>query len=296
MSFHFYTTSTTELNQVLEMPDAHSEGIACYVRFNSPLYKMQNNKTGHHFYTTSAVAAGIAPYYVDPVASALPQNPDQWSFVEVACEVLLSAAPPNELPTEEVVLFLNPGIGDYLYLGNPTVDEQHGAQDAGYGYLSTPFIVPTGNAGQVVSFNRFLNPINNDHYYSISAVVPPGYHFEIVAFNVFQPTPYATPLYRLRSTVNGDHLYTTDVNELAEAVDLGYVFESVACQVISEPQLNTTPLFRLHNPGIGDHLLTTSEAERINAVAAGYLSEGISCEVYPVQVPRSTPLYRIRLG
>jgi hypothetical protein len=294
MSFHFYTTSTTELNQVLEMPDAHSEGIACYVRFHSPLYEMYNDKTGHHFYTTSPFAAGIAPYYVHPVASDLPQNSDQWSFVEVACEVLLSADPPNELPTEEVVLMLNPGIGDYLYLGNPTVAEQHTAQAAGYGYLSVPFLVPTLNL--FPSFNRFLNPINNDHYYSISAQVPPGYHFEVVAFNVIQPTPYATPLYRLRSTANGDHLYTTDVNELAEAVDLGYVFESVACQVISEPQPNTTPLFRLHNPVIGDHLLTTSEAERITAVADGYLSEGISCEVYPEPGVYRTPLYRIRLG
>lgn len=293
MPFHFYTISTAELNQVLELPGAHSEGVACYVRFHSPLYQL-HSKTGHHFYTTSPFAAGQVP---GVEAAAGPQNPDQWTFDGVACEVLLSADPPNELPTEIVIQMLNPGIGDYLYLADPNnqvgIAEQQAAQAAGYGYSTIAFTVPTGNALQVVQFNRFLNPTNNDHYYSISAQAPPDYHPEGVAFSVFQPSPFVTPLYRLRSEVNDDHLYSCDTSEFFAQ---GYVFESIACQVFSQPQPGTTPLFRLHSPANGDHLLTTSDAERITAVADGYVSDGISCEVYPAPGLYTTPLYRIRLG
>jgi len=296
MSFHFYTTSSAELNQVLEEPGAVSEGITCYVRFHSLLYEMHNTKTGHHFYTTSPFVAGLAPS-IEPLNGYL-QNPEQWVFDGVVCEVLQSADLPNELPTEFVVQMLNPGIGDYLYFAaqndQQSVALQEGAQASGYGYPSVPFTVPMGAASQVVPFNRFLNPINHDHYYSISAQAPPGYGFELVAFNVFQATPFGTPLYRLRSNINGDHVYTTDTNELDEIYELGYTFESIACQVLSQPQPNTTPLFRLRNPASGDHLLTTSDAERITAAEIGYLSDEITCEVYPVQVPYTTPLYRVR--
>lgn len=290
MSYHFYTTSKVEKDQTIEFRGGVDEGTACHVYYHRLLYQMHNTSTGHHYYTMDPFETGMLP---SGFVTESPPDHYQWEFDAAICQVLESPNPPNLIQSGTVVRVRNPDTGDYLYLVDPA-QIQEAREKFGYVDPTDAFLYPVPPGYRVVPFNRFLNPTNGDHYYSTILTPPDGYHWEAVAFNVFTLLPFVTPLYRFRSTKVNDHFYTTDYTESLLAP--WFVYDTIACQVLTQPQPETVPLFRLSNPVTGDHLMTTSQDERIAAVADGYKSEGITGEVFPVEGAYTTPLYRVRLG
>lgn len=84
--------------------------------------------------------------------------------------------------------------------------------------------------------------------------------------------------HRAYSGAGGDHLYTTSVAEIANAAVLGYAYEGVACNLVTNNDaLAAGPLYRTYSPGQVDHFYTANFNELINAITtAGYQYEGIS--------------------
>ncbi|KAK7450103.1 hypothetical protein VKT23_012985 [Stygiomarasmius scandens] len=104
----------------------------------------------------------------------------------------------------------------------------------------------------------------------------------------------AVPFLRAFNPSNGDHFYTTNPTEMANAIRGAYKLEGTAAQVFTNQELSTIPFFRLFKPGVGDHFYTTSAAERDNAVLSfGYSDEGIAAFVYTTGDCGGQPLFRL---
>ena len=107
----------------------------------------------------------------------------------------------------------------------------------------------------------------------------------------------AEPLYRLWLGRDGDHFYTTNLNEAFNATRLGYVFEGDAGECDLGASATTTPLYRLYSPSGADHFYTADWRERDLAISAhGYELEGVACWVRSSQEPGTCPLYRMYSG
>ena len=112
-----------------------------------------------------------------------------------------------------------------------------------------------------------------------------------------QPTPvfHAVPFLRAYQPNVFDHFYTTDANEMANAVNkLGYNQEGIAAYVFTTQAPNTIPLYRMYNAAAFDHFYTTSYPEVQSAGAnSGYTYEGIAAYVYGSAISGSVPFYRM---
>ncbi|KAG0695336.1 hypothetical protein DFH29DRAFT_955807 [Suillus ampliporus] len=93
-----------------------------------------------------------------------------------------------------------------------------------------------------------------------------------------------------------DHFYTTDVDEMDNAVtNVGYDAEGTTANVFATLEISTIPLYRMYNPTVVDHFYTTSYSEVQNAAAlnVGYNYEKIAAYVYATNICGSIPLYRL---
>lgn len=95
------------------------------------------------------------------------------------------------------------------------------------------------------------------------------------------------PVYRLYNPNSGEHLYTTEYNELVNCVNYGWKDEGVA----RHSEKNGVPLYRLYNPNAGDHHYTLDTAERAALVEMGWTAEGITC--YTSASENDRPVYRL---
>lgn len=76
----------------------------------------------------------------------------------------------------------------------------------------------------------------------------------VIPTEVFGATPSSIPIYRLYCPVNGEHLYTSDVNERNVLYTrYGWGYEGVAWYA----DTSGTPVYRLYNSGLKNHLYTT---------------------------------------
>ena len=78
---------------------------------------------------------------------------------------------------------------------------------------------------------------------------------------------------RLYNKYSGEHLYTSDADEVADLTARGWKNEGTAWVA---PSVSSTPVYRLYNPYSGDHLFTTDEDEYAKCQAAGWNGEGIA--------------------
>ncbi|WP_288340054.1 trypsin-like peptidase domain-containing protein [uncultured Allobaculum sp.] len=95
------------------------------------------------------------------------------------------------------------------------------------------------------------------------------------------------PVYRLYNPNSGEHLYTTEYNELVNCINYGWKDEGVAWH----SEKNGVPLYRLYNPNAGDHHYTLDTAERAALVEMGWTAEGITC--YTSASENDRPVYRL---
>ena len=91
----------------------------------------------------------------------------------------------------------------------------------------------------------------------------------------------------------GDHMYTTDEYEVANAVQTaGYQEEGIAAFVFATSAAGTVPLYCLYNPATKDHRYTTNIVEFYHAGCEGCREEGIICYVYRNPTPDTVPFRR----
>ncbi len=91
------------------------------------------------------------------------------------------------------------------------------------------------------------------------------------------PTGCDVPLYRLRNSQTGDHLYTANLTEVIGALNSGFVPEGIAGYVDQANNGSETALYRLRQIASGFHFYTTSQSEETTLVGSGqYANEGIA--------------------
>ena len=87
-----------------------------------------------------------------------------------------------------------------------------------------------------------------------------------------EPEIDAKQTFRLFNRSNGEHLYTTDANEAAELVRLGWKQE----QTHETAGHSSTPVYRLYNRSSGEHHYTADPNEYKTLGERGWKQEGIS--------------------
>lgn len=104
------------------------------------------------------------------------------------------------------------------------------------------------------------------------------------------PLLTSVPLHRYWNPTIGDHLYTTNFNELGTG-RAGYRYERIQCYVMPKKGAGTVPLRRYWNPQTTDHFYTTRFGE-LGTGRAGYILEGVQCHVYNTPQADRVPLHR----
>lgn len=97
-------------------------------------------------------------------------------------------------------------------------------------------------------------------------------------------------VYRLYNPYTGEHLFTTDAEERANCVKVGWASEGV-CWTAPSSQESDTVVYRLYNRYNGEHLYTTDMSEYEGLVDLGWTGEG---EAFRSAVSdEAVPVYRL---
>ena len=115
--------------------------------------------------------------------------------------------------------------------------------------------------------------------------------------------PGYAPLYRY---YNGEHFYTTSIEEIGTAVPgqqgkYGYRSEGIQCVIATEPRPGFLPLYRYWNGNIPDHFYTTNASEIGTTVPGatgkyGYRFESTAAYCSATYQSGLVPLYRYYNG
>lgn len=96
----------------------------------------------------------------------------------------------------------------------------------------------------------------------------------------------SSPMYRLYNHYNGDHMYTLNVSERDNLVNLGWDDEGIAWRV---PETGDS-VWRLYNPYSGEHLFTLDRSEYLYLQTIGWNGEG---EGFKSAGSAGVPIYRL---
>ena len=103
---------------------------------------------------------------------------------------------------------------------------------------------------------------------------------EGLAFKLFKNTDQVSGtvnVYRLFNGPNGDHLYTTDVNEKDSLVNAGsYTLEGIVGAAYNQPGSGRAEVIRYFRPKTGEHFLTLDTNEIQTLPALGFQRQGIA--------------------
>ncbi|KAI9066537.1 hypothetical protein FKP32DRAFT_1673864 [Trametes sanguinea] len=108
------------------------------------------------------------------------------------------------------------------------------------------------------------------------------------------------PLYRVTSDLMTDHIFTTDPQEVEDALASGQWTGSEIIGAVYDPSTgpnvpDVIPLYGMNNVVLTDHFLTTSMNEVQESMNLGYVYQGIIAYVYPdaqCECAPTIPLYR----
>ena len=164
-------------------------------------------------------------------------------------------------------------------------------------------------AGQPQQNQRFFDPITGKHFYSADSKVAAsltatGWKQEGFAWNLYPVASSQSNLpeaiegqvinkfanvynnvsldalldvHRLYSSRSGDHIFTTNNQELLAAQRVGYAYEGVVGRAYSPSVAASngfTVVQRLYNGLTGEHFYTSNTTEAASLVRLGYSSEG----------------------
>jgi hypothetical protein len=129
-------------------------------------------------------------------------------------------------------------------------------------------------ATPLVGVYRVYNATTGEHFFTTSQseeqAVQGSFKYEDMGFYVWSNHNYgAQPIYRLRPTSGGKHLYTASLDEKNELSSHGWTVEGVAWYAYTAPGDHLVPVYRLFNKTSNDHLFTTSSVERDKLVSDG---------------------------
>ena len=96
--------------------------------------------------------------------------------------------------------------------------------------------------------------------------------------------PNSVPFYRLYSSTETDHYYTTDETDRDNFVAAGYTFQRIDGYVYPTALCGSVPLYKVYNAAAPDHLYTTNITERDVAIdTQNYVDEGVAAYIFPPQ-------------
>ncbi|KDQ25104.1 hypothetical protein PLEOSDRAFT_1108009 [Pleurotus ostreatus PC15] len=91
-----------------------------------------------------------------------------------------------------------------------------------------------------------------------------------------------------------DNFYTTDANEMANAINnFGYIDQGYAARIYPNQERYTSPIYRLWNSHIGDHFYTTNRDEVDDYIRRHYTYENTPGFIFSTQICKSIPMYRL---
>ncbi|MDB5162033.1 MAG: hypothetical protein JWM52_541 [Candidatus Saccharibacteria bacterium] len=237
---YFYTTSLPEVETVLKRGYLYDRVLttANATSSGTPIYRLQ--KGNRHFYTASTAERDNA------IGS--------YGFTSEGIGFYVDASSAQ-------IYRLAKADGSNVYTSS--LDETMSlANTDGWIYEGTL----VNNGSEIAPVYRFLNLLNNRHFYTISLneaarITNRGWRYETISFSANTTT--GLPVYRL--LLRDKHLYTTNVDERNIAINkYGYVYEGIAFYVSSTP--TDKPTYRLQG-GSDEYFYTASAAERDMAVS-----------------------------
>lgn len=104
------------------------------------------------------------------------------------------------------------------------------------------------------------------------------------------PTPSGSgdTIYRLYHPVTGEHLYTTDTNEVANLTNGGWQNEGTPGK-----SSGSVAVYRLYNRKSGEHLYTADETERITLTAGDWVYDNNQQPMFYAGTSGAKPMYRL---
>lgn len=94
--------------------------------------------------------------------------------------------------------------------------------------------------------------------------------------------------YRLYNPYSGEHLYTSDTNEVNVLASRGWNREGEGWRA---PKVSDDPIYRLYNPNSGEHHYTTDANEYRTLASIGWNQEGVKCYSDPAENVALTRLF-----
>lgn len=117
-----------------------------------------------------------------------------------------------------------------------------------------------------------------------------GHHYEDgTCTECGQDDPdFLVTMYRVYNPYTQEHLLVSDVNEVENLTDGGWLLDGIAWY---SPKTTDVPVYRLYNKYTDMHFYTVSEAEADTLVEGGWLLDGVVC--YSTTAEKGVPVYRV---
>lgn len=113
----------------------------------------------------------------------------------------------------------------------------------------------------------------------------------LYSFGTFNFTVHEyQPMHRLYNPYNGDHLWTSDQNEVNKLTTFGWNYEEIKWYAPRSGN-NIAKVYRLYNKYSGDHHYTKSPSEYSALQAIGWTGEGVA--FYSATSEDGEPIYRL---
>lgn len=180
---------------------------------------------------------------------------------------------PKSITSATVTISPQPYTGD-ARMPNPTVviDGKTLSADADYKVTYKDNINPGTATAIITGQTNYTGTISKE--FTISKSVP-------------IPVEEKITMYRLYNKNSGEHLFTSDANEVKTLVPLGWKNEGTAWIA---PKESSTPVYRLYNPYSGDHHYTKDLNEYNTLGKIGWRQENIAWYSDSLQ---GVPVYRL---
>lgn len=178
----------------------------------------------------------------------------------------------------------------YIYTRNTDVANKQSITGTNYTmYLGDPKptindfnAYATNKDGQKISIRIDYSKVNFEKagVYPVTLISSDN-QIKIVELTIINKLQMVVPIFRAYNPNDGDHLYTSSLEEYKWITDLKWNAEGIAFNSVREEMLNAAPVYRLYNPNSGEHFYTLSITEYDKVSKAGWDKEGISFYMLP---------------
>lgn len=165
---------------------------------------------------------------------------------------------------------------------------------SGYTDVENMSSMPNINANGIIDISKL--PASTYFFYIRSGrgLETRMYILEVEKKGAPAPAPTPTPsgsgdtIYRLYHPVSGEHLYTTDTNEVANLTDSGWQNEGSPGK-----SSGSLAVYRLYNRKSGEHLYTADETERASLTSGDWVYDNNQKPMFYAGASGANPMYRL---